>query len=315
MANPNCPPQPVCGSQGDSTDDVGKIILAILGIGGTVIGIITTAAKATALDTLPILGWTAPGIGAIGLGAAAGAAAVMVSAFAFWWDRCLSSPDGLQSCSAGVVQNVVESFNAPADYMFPFIAQHNFISVVVKCIYWPLVQQEAQYILCFRNDSPAITCVYENPAVCAAAAGSFIGAVVGGVGGIVLGILAGAALGCTASGPFYLLCLLIAAIVAAIVAAVCALAGAAIGGNIGHAIAGDEQPSSDNGDMIAIGDYVTTQGKTIISGDFDHARVYWFVEHTTLHGHTTDPGPFFSHTDPDNNLVPDACPSTEPPPR
>jgi hypothetical protein len=304
MASP-CPAQPACGSQGDSTDDVLTIILAIVGVGGTVIGIISTLVGGVAITV--ILGIAAANT--IWLGGAAGAAAVIATTFGFWYSRCLSNPDGPQMCSAGVVTLINTSFGGAEDYVFPFVAQHDVVQVVVKCIYWPLVAQTASYIYCAAPDnSPEFFCMYENKAVCPTEAGAFIGAVVGGVAGLILGVIVGAAIGCAATGPFYLFCLLIAALIACIIAAVCALIGAFAGGNIAHAIAGDSDPSTDAGDVIHSGDYITTKGKTIISGDFNHARIYRFVEHTTAHGHSTGAGPWFSHTDPDANLIPDACP-------
>ena len=307
-----CGPKPACGPQGDNTDDVGAAFLALLGIVGTVVGLIALAIKAEAMPVLPILGIAGPGIGAIGLGAVAGAGLIVATTFAFLYDRCLRDPDGREpSCSAGVINNIVPAFDSGMSYLFPFVAQHDMVGVVVKCVYWPLVQLQAANVVCSasQDQSPVIRSYYENKAVCAAAWGSAIGAVVGGIGGIVLGILAGAALGCAGTGPFYIFCLLIACLIAAIVAAACAIAGAFIGGNIAHAAAGDTSPSADGGNVLQDGDYVTTEGKTIINGGDDNARVYWFVNHTTLHGRSTiGSGPFRSHTDPDAHLTDDACP-------
>jgi hypothetical protein len=307
-------PKPICGNQGIVTDNTGQVILTIFGIIGTIGSIIGVGIKAAGITTLPILGTTGAGIGLIGLGAVAGGAAVLITVFAFYFDRCLNKPDGLNACSAGVVNEIVEAFNEGADELFPFTAMHDRVDVVVKSNYWHLVQNNAEFVKCASDplSSPIIQGLYETPEVCAAGLGATIGALVGAIGGIILGILLGAALGCAATGPFYLLCLLLAIIIAAIVAAVIALIGAFIGGQIGKAIAEETTPSASDGNALQTGDYVTTKGNLAIIGNFDGARVYWFVTETTLHGRSTG-SPQFSHTDPDTNLTTDACPIEQPP--
>jgi hypothetical protein len=164
------------------------------------------------------------------------------------------------------------------------------------------------------DNSPAIHCYFKNAAVCTAAAGAFIGALVGGVAGVVVGIIAGvaigAAIGCAATLVFYLLCLLVCVLVAAIIAAIIALFGAFLGGSIGHAIGGNPFLQVDSGAEPSTGDYITTCGSTIIYGNGQHARVYWFVEHSALHGHSMAPsGQQWVHADPDVNLPLDTCQS------
>ncbi len=307
-----CPFQPPCG--GDTTSSLATIIFAIfggLGTGVTIIGAISDAAVSTA--PIPFLGIAGQGVGVIGLSAVAAAVAVVVAIFSFWWDRCLQSPDSQLSCSAGVVNDVHASFDIPANYLFPFTAQHDMVSVVLKCIYWPLVQLGAQNIKCDPfTKSPTIHCYFYNPAVCAAEAGSFIGGVLGAVGGIVLGIIVGAAIGCAGTGPLYVFCLLLACLIAALIAAVAALIGACIGGNIGNATTQPSQPSDPQGNAIEIGEYITTMGDTTISGDDDNARVYWFVNTALAHGMSKVGAPF-GHTDPDENLKSDGCMVPSPP--
>jgi hypothetical protein len=305
----NCPPHPPIGPTGDSTDDIGKTFLAILGVIGTIATVVGTIYTSTQTATIPILGITGSGVGAIGLSAVAAAAAVVLTAFSFWFDRCLSSPTGEEACSAGVIDNIVPSFDDATSYIFPFTAQHDLVSVVTQCQYWPLVQQNAGFIHVNPTDnSPAIHCYFKSKPVCTAAGGGVIGAVIGGVAGIVVGIIAGAALGCAATGPFYFLCLLLACLIAAIIAAVCALIGAFLGGSIGHAIGGSGFLTVDSGAEPSVGDYITTCGNTIIYGNDEHARVYWFVEHSALHGHSMAPaGQQWIHADPDANLPLDTC--------
>jgi len=305
----NCPPKPPPGSTGASTDDIVKTILAVLGILGTVAGVIGAVVSSTSVTTIPILGITGAGVGSIGLSGAAAAGAVIVTSFVFWFDRCLSDPDGQVSCSAGVIDNIEPAFDDAASVIFPFTVQHDMISVVVQCQFWPLLQQTAGFIHTNPTDnSPAFHCYFYNKAVCSTQAGAFVGAVVGGVVGLVLGIIVGAALGCAGTGPFYFFCLLLACIIAAIIAAVMALVGAFTGGAIGHLAGGFPTPTTDDGGRPSVGDYLTTCGKTIIYGADEHARVYWFVEHSALHGHSqVGASQQWVHADPDDNMPADTC--------
>ncbi len=320
----NCPPKPPPGSTGAATDSLGTTILAVFSVFGTIGTIIGIVVKSTAITTIPIIGVTGAGVGSIALGGAAGALAVIGVTIGFWYDRCLANPDGETSCSAGVVDDTVPAFNDATSIVFPFTAQHDLVSVVTQCQFWPLIEQNAGFIFTNATDnSPELHCYYYNKAVCTTEAGSFVGAVVGGVAGLVLGIIVGAALGCAAAGPFYIFCLLLACLIAAIIAAACALAGAFLGGSIGHMIGGSSWPTTDSGAEPGIGDYLTTCGKTIIYGADQHARVYWFVEHSALHGSSQAPASQqWIHDDPDANmplttcaeLCPDAFTGGAPPP-
>jgi len=304
--------KPVCGSQGgEETPEILETILLIFGGIGTAASIIGAIVKAAEITTLPIIGVTVAGAGLIALSAIAAAAATFITVFAFYWDRCGSDPEGLQACSAGVINEIVESFDSASDELFPFTAMHDRVDVVVMSQYWFLVENNALSIKCASDtdSSPILQSLYESDEVCAAGLGSTIGAGVGALGGIALGILAGIAIGCAT----IILCV-VAIIVAAIVAAAVVLGGALLGGQIGKAIAEDTQPEANGGNTLRTGDYVTTEGDLITSGTFDGARVYWFVEHTTLHGHSTGSPPF-SFRDPDTNLADpntgqslDACP-------
>jgi hypothetical protein len=294
------PVKPTCGPQGDSTDDLMKVILAIWGIVGTIGSVAGFIAGATAVVT--ILGISASGL--IWLSAAGAAGATVITVLAFYWDRCLGSPDGKDVCTAGVINEIVKSFSSTSEQIFWFTAQHPRIDVVVKSEYWDEVVQLALFVKCANDSerSPILQGFYHSDQVCAVGLGSLIGAVVGGVLGILAGVAIAAAIGCAASGPFYILCLILAILVAAIVAAVITLIGAGVGGGIAGGIAGtDEPPSDDSGNVLHEGDYVSTFGKLITYGELDGARVYWFVERTVLHGHSSG-SPQFSYTDPDANL-------------
>src|SRR5205085_634041 len=185
--------KPTCGPQGKPTDDVLTVILAVLGLAGTIFGLVK------ALSTTTI--WTFLGISApvgVWLAAAAAALAAEVTVFVFYYKRCLENPVGLAACSAGVVNGIEESFNSAADELFPFTAMHDRVDVVVKSMYWFLVQNGAFFIKCAGDalGSPMIQSFYESDEACGAGLGSAIGGGIGAVGGILLGVLAGAAIGC-----------------------------------------------------------------------------------------------------------------------
>ena len=216
----------------------------------------------------------------------------------FFCKNCVEAPRGLDTCSAGVIEEVFPSFDDWSEWVFPFAASHPRIDVVVKCDYWDLAANGGATVVC-HNDaerSPIISAIFH------AGGGAIAVAAIAGIGGIIA-----AAIGCSASGPFYLLCLLVVLIIAAIVVAVAALIGGLIGGLIGKAAVGSDDPITD-GSGLAIGDYVTTPGNLIIMGNLDNARVYWFVTESghTVHGRSTGSAPF-SHLDPDANLIVDAC--------
>lgn len=304
--------KPPCGSGSASTastfSDLWGLIIFLVGLISGVVGVITKFAEVTAFLTQI---WTVIGISAPALywlGAIATYVTVLIVIGVFWYKNCFEKPDGLDTCSSGVIEEVFPSFDDWSEWMFPFAASHPRIDVVIKCNYWNLVDQGGATVVC--NDdperSPILTAFFDSSEVCAAAGGALVGAAVAGIGGIVAGVAIGAAIGCSASGPFYLLCLLIVLLIVAIVVAVAALIGAFVGGMIGKAAAGDDDPVGDNGLMV--GDYVTTPGNLIIMGDLENARAYWFVTDGghTVHGRSTGSAPF-SHLDPDTNLTVDAC--------
>jgi hypothetical protein len=306
-----CGRQPTCGAQGASTGpSTGSVlsdIVFLAGIPGTVAGIVGFLAKDFLYKAFSLLGVSA--IVLVWLAAVVGAVITIAIVFDYYRLRCLNNPQTLSACSAGVIQNIVPAFSSATDEIFPFTAMHDRIDVVVKCVYWFLVENNAAWVICNTDGdtSPILRAYYKSTRVCAAGAGSVAGAVVGGVVGIFLGVLAGGAIASLACGPFAWLCLILALIVALVVAAVCALAGALAGGQIGKAVASGGPPAADDGSTLSIKDYVTTSGGTLASGDDEGARVYWFVTMTTLHGISMAPSPF-SHKDPDAMLMMDACP-------
>jgi hypothetical protein len=304
----SCPTPLICGSQGVTTGPTLSTIIGDILAAGGVIGTIVSAVKLVLASVLPsgiftILGITAPY--AVWAGAVVGALVAFATVFLFYDSRCLSNPDTMKACSAGVIQTIVPAFSSATDYLFPFTAMHDRIDVIVKCQYWPLVVANSQFVECNTDPdtSPMLRCYYKTSEVCAAGEGATIGAGIGVVGGILLGVLAGAAIGCAT----VILCIF-ALIVALIVAAAVVLVAALTGGLIGKAAAGTNPPTSSDGNVLMVADYVSTCGGLLTSGDDDGSRVYWFVNTTIQHGSSSAPQPF-DHTDPDANLIPDACPT------
>jgi hypothetical protein len=293
--------KPTCGSQGESTDDVLKTFFWIAGIAGTT-GTVLGKIWGAIGETSTVLGVAAPNL--VWLSAVAGALITFGVVFSFYYNRCLRDPDTLAGCSAGVINGTVPGFDSTANALFPFTAMHDRVDVVVKSSYWHLIETNSLFVHCAgdADESPIVHCYYEDEAVCAAGLGSTIGAGLGALGGILLGALAGAAIGCAT----IILCVL-AIIVAFIVAAAVVLAGAFLGGQTGRLVAEESDPTATTGEALAAGDYVTTKGDLTSLGDDDGARVYWFVDETTLHGRSSG-SPEFSYRDPDANLNPDACP-------
>ena len=300
-------PKPTCGLQAppiDSTfDSIVAVLLFLFGVPGIVIGVV----KFFGLEgALTILG--ASGATTIWIAGAAGAVAVVAIIGVFWWKRCRPI-EGRRDCAAGVTNEIEEAFNSGWDPLFPFAAQHDRVDVVVKCNYWPLVETGAAFVKCTGHpdpvdQSPILQTFFENDEVCAAALGALIGAAIGAAAGIWAGVAVAALMVALCAGPWIILCLLVALIIAAAVT----LAAAAAGGAIGRWIADDGGPPTADGETIGVGDYITVPGNYVAHGDFRGAIVAWFVDGPTWHGPSNEPGPEFVHTDPDENLDPDACP-------
>jgi hypothetical protein len=97
--------------------------------------------------------------------------------------------------------------------------------------------------------------------------------VIGGGAGVIGGIIAGALIGAAIGSASIVLCLL-ALLVALIVAAAAVLVGALIGGQIGKAAADSSQPTASGGQVLLVGDYVSTSGGLVTLGDAEEAQVY-----------------------------------------
>lgn len=247
--------------------------------------------------------------------AAAVVAGIIVVAIVIYFtvERC-NKPDGTHSCMAGVIQQLTPAFTGSAwDEVFSFASPHDRVDVVVKQIYWDFIEPRSDFVFCSTNDSsPMVPCFYYTPAVCNAGVGASVGAAVGAVAGILLAAVLIAAIGCAT----WILCIF-AILIALILVVAAAILGAVAGGQIGQAASEHPGPSSTGNDLIPsqpleVGDYVSVDGSMLKSGDLDNALVFYFVENTTLHGQSLNSAPF-SHTDPDANLNPDACPVEVPP--
>lgn len=284
--------KPTCGSKGETTDDIATGIFGVLGLGASAWGAIKGAMWAVESGSL----WA---------GAVAGAVITLVTISYFYWDRCLRDSDGQDECAAGVVNEIEESFGSNSDFAFPFSANHDRVDLVIKCNYWHLVATPAQFVKCADDSigSPILPCYYHSKEVCAAGLGSVIGGIAGAAGGILTGVAVAALIGCAS----VILCI-VAILVAALVAVAITLLGANMGGHAAREIAGDSSPTSQNGSTISIGDYLTATGNLITNGESNGARVFWFVDSSTLSGRSTNRRPF-SHIDPDANFPLDECPT------
>lgn len=294
-------PKPVCGSQGAASGGTfGTVLDDLFVVGGAVgtAGSIAGLLGKTAIVT--IFGISAAAV--IWIAAVAAALATWFIVFDFYRHRCLASPDTRRTCTSGVVNGFVMSFSSTADEFFPYTAMHDRADIVVKSVYWPIVEVNAGWVHCSTDadESPILRAYYHDPKVCGAGLGATIGGGIGAVAGILAAVAIAAAIGCAT----IILCL-IAILVAIVVAAIIVLVAALIGGQIGRAAATESAPSA-GGTALVVGDYVTTKGGLLTSTYDDGARVYWFVTETTPHGRSTGSAPF-SFTDPDANLPTDAC--------
>ena len=289
-------PRPSCGI--NIPGGTSSTVTIVVGTVGTVFSIAGSAASvwegvAAGSTTFPLLAAAVAGI------------AVFVTVIYFAVERCNQNPSGESGCMAGVIEIITPAFTGSTlDNGLPFTSQHDRVDVVVKKDYWDLIDAQSDFVFCSQADqSPMVPCFYYNPAVCNAGIGGSIGAGVGVVGGLLIAAAVVAAIGCAT----WILCL-VALIVAILIVVAAAVIGAMTGGQIGRAATSQPGPTSTgNQQPLQVGDYVTEQGNLVKYGDLDNALAFYFVKNTTLHGHSFG-SPSYSHTDPDQNLIPDACP-------
>jgi hypothetical protein len=290
-------PKPICGTQTVSQDSILKTLLAVLGALGTAAAVVANAVK----------------LAQTGTAAAAAAALVVITIAVYYYDRCFSK-SGAAGCSAGVVNEIQNSFSSASDWVFPFTAMHDRVDVVVKSSYWHLLTQAAGFVKCARDSrsSPILQNIFYSDEVCNAETGALVGGGVGAVGGILIAAAVTAAIGCTT----FIVCLF-ALLLAAILAVVAALVGAFAGGMIGKA-ATSSTPAAPVRSLL-VGTYLTTRGTLLAYGNLDDAVVCWKAS-AMLHGGPSHRGeglgggPPYSYPDPDAHLVGDGCEPLLPPP-
>ena len=289
--------KPPCNSLGkpDDGSEMG-IVLELIALAGVVGAFGTAAALAEKLGTETFLGVT--GLTALWIAAAAGAVATLIFVGLHWYHSCLKKNETLKECSSGVVNNIVEAWSSSKEGFLPFTAKHDRVDIVVKSMYWDLLIGPFVLFVHCNDDadsSPILRAYYKDPSVCAAGMGATIGAAVAVVPAILAGLAVAALIGCAAT--LFFGCLL-AILVAALVAAAVVLIGAIIGGHIGRGLAEDTSPSSPEKSLVT-GDYVMTRGGLMPRGEDEFARVYWFVDETSLLGKSMGQSPF-SFKDPDD---------------
>ncbi|MFC2156187.1 hypothetical protein ACFLRB_06850 [Acidobacteriota bacterium] len=216
--------KPPCGTTSrNEAESIWDVILILLGLASTLYGVVKGiyAIITMSLSAVPVV-------------SVLSALAVFATVSVFHYQRCYYKPDGAIVCTSGIINNIVRSFNSTVDEIFPFVAQHDRVDVVLNPHYWPEVEEHAYYVNCANDPdrSPFLKGFYKSKVVCAAGLGSVIGGGVGAIGGVLLGSLVGAVIGCAT----VILCLL-ALIVALLIAAVVTLVGAIIGGRAGKTIA------------------------------------------------------------------------------
>ena len=122
----------------------------------------------------------------------------------------------------------------------------------------------------------------------------------------------GVAIGCTATGPFYLLCLIIALIIAAIVAAAVAYAGAVVGGAIGEGIAAAanaNNPIVSTWEGLNPGDIVTVQGNWVTDDSVGNNEIFYTTSINQT-GSVGSPPPYTTMQA--DATAPDDCPVNPP---
>ncbi len=191
-----------------------------------------------------------------------------------------SRMEGRQSCAAGVIINIERSFSERGDGIFPFLAWHNCVYLLVTSYYWDRLEEAAANgVLCTgdvgNRNSEVIQCYYYDPRVCRAYNGGIIGLGIGAVVGLAAGIAIAAVIGCAT----IILCLL-AILVAIIVAIVCAVLGAIAGGHAGKAASEDEMEEYEDAGTLNVGQLVTVWGNLANVG----WNIFWFVNETAVHG-------------------------------
>jgi hypothetical protein len=138
--------------------------------------------------------------------------------------------------------------------------------------------------------------------VCGAGVGGVVGGAIGAVAGILIAAAAALAIGCAT----WILCIL-ALVVAVILAVAAVIVGAVLGSQVGRAASAPTGLPIAPEPVASVGDFITTIGDLIISGELQGAAVYFFVNNWIPHGKLPGSPPFSFNDVDDPNLPPDAC--------
>ena len=291
--NPPCPPCSMLPTgcavcTGDNLPSFTSIIATAASVFGTVLSIgngISSLLKELTSGDAVMLGGGIGGLIIIGL------------IIAEMLDTCHQNTDNLVDvCVAGIVNDVVPSFNSALDELFPFTANHNRVDVVSKSKYWHIIQQSNAFVWCNADvnsstdpdvdddNSEIMRCYFFTASVCDAINGSLIGAVAGAAGGVVADYyLAPLLAELVGYGCASIIGCLFALLIAAIIAAASAVVGALVGGQIGKAAGGSPSNTTvGNVGTITKGDLISCTGPISIRGDDNGANVFWWVTEFSL---------------------------------
>jgi hypothetical protein len=306
---------PICGPQttsslGTDASQAVATVSEVWSVAGAILGILKLGPSLFP-SWFPAISLTAAG--QVAVAAALVAIATIAVIIQIYSDRC-SSKTGIPDCFSGVVNDIVPAFSSTTDAIFPFVAVHDRVDVVVRSIYIEELRTYSQYVYCLDTApvmSPVLMAFYHNAQLCAAGAGAVAGAVVGGIVGTLLAAAAWTALGCVT-----IIFCLFALIIAALIALAAVIVGAVIGSQAAKAATSSTKPSTSgpHSQALHVGDVVTVQGNLIVATFLQGEAVYWWTTDTALHGHINS-NPPFSTTDADNafSSVPDSCPISNPP--
>lgn len=191
-----------------------------------------------------------------------------------------SQMEGIPSCAAGVIIRIERSFSETGDGIFPFLAWHNCVYLLVTSYYWDRLEEGATNgVICTGDvegrNSEVIQCYFYDPRVCSAYNGGVIGLGVGAIAGVAAGVAIAAVIGCST----VILCLL-AILAAVLIAIISAILGATIGGHAGKAAGEDEPDVYEDAGTLRVGQLVTFWGNLANVG----WNIFWFVNETALHG-------------------------------
>lgn len=175
-------------------------------------------------------------------------------------DVCGTPKGGTEECIAGVVISVRNSFEKISDNVFPYTNSHPYMQVLVKSIYWPLLERNRAYVFCTEEDIPrkseVIKCYFKDDSVCKSMTGALIGTMTGVVAGMVAAGFTAAAIGCLT----FWFCL-IGIIVGLVLGALAAILGAFVGSEVGKANKSDV--SAESSESIEIGNLISIRGNLI----------------------------------------------------